>query len=100
MNKYLAFFGSSHEFTSCIFDSSGITSEFKESIEEHGLLESSVFTTDNSLNKEILARYIFKNKGRTFSLLKLYSFAQAANISRIDGCTFGVALISDGLVKI
>lgn len=100
MNKYLAFFGSSHGFTSSIFDSNGITSEFKESIEERGLLESAVFTTDDTQNKEILARYIFKHNGKTFSLLKLYSFAQAANISRIDGCTIGVALISDGLVKI
>lgn len=100
MKNYLAFFGSSEGFTSYIFDSEGITNDFKTSIEERGLLESSVFTTDDTQNKEILARYIFKADGQVYSLLKLYSFAQAANISRIDGCTFGVALISNGLVKI
>lgn len=100
MNFYLAFFGSSEGFTSYIFDSQGIVNDFKKSIEERGLLESSVFTTDNTQNKEILARYIFKADGKTYSLLKLYSFAQAANISRIDGCTYGVAIISNGLVKI
>lgn len=98
--NYLAFFGSSEGFTSYIFDSQGIINDFKTSIEERGLLESSVFTTDATQNKEILARYIFKADGRAYSLLKLYSFAQAANISRIDGCTYGVAIISNGLVKI
>lgn len=42
-----------------------------------------------------MAKYNFKAQGKTFSLLKLYSVAQAFDGNRIAGSIYGVALLSE-----
>ena len=52
-------------------------------------------------NKEILSKYNFTAKdGKKYSLLKLYSFAQAYSGDRIAGSIYGVALLSEGNISL
>jgi len=96
MKTYLIFFGKSQAFTFHAFDSQDYISEFSNVIKDFELLESDVFNIDDIKNKEIIAKYNFKSKqGTAYSLIKLYSFAQALSSERIAGSIFGVALLSD-----
>lgn len=100
MNNYLIFFGKSQDFTSYYFDRNGQVANFNEVIRNFDLLESKLFTVDRVDNKEILSRYNFSlPSGKKYSLLKLYSFAQAFDGSRIDGSIFGVALLSEEEIR-
>ena len=100
MNNYLIFFGKSQDFTSYYFDRNGQVANFNEVIRNFDLLESKLFTVDRVDNKEILSRYNFSlPSGKKYSLLKLYSFAQAFDGSRIDGSIFGVALLSEQEIR-
>jgi hypothetical protein len=96
MQKYLIFFGKSQAFTFYAFNEQGLIPNFNEVIKDFSLLESTFFTVDITSNEEILAKYNFKtSKGEEFSLLKLYSFAQAYDGGRVAGSIYGVALLSD-----
>lgn len=96
MKNYLIFFGKSQDFTFHSFDNTGIINDFNVVIKDFDLLESSYFTTDDITNKEILSKYNFVTKsGDKYSLIKLYSLAQAVDGNRIAGSTYGVALLSD-----
>lgn len=99
MKVYLIFFGSSQGFTSYFFDPKQVIQEPEKIFKDLELLEPKYLNTDSVDNKEILSRYrINSNTGKTFSLVKLFSFAQAYNIPRIEGCLYGVALLSDGVI--
>jgi hypothetical protein len=101
MATYLVFFGNSQGFLNYFYDSSKLIPDFDSIIKDFNLLESRVFTVDSVDNKEILSRYSFvTSQGKQYSLLKLYSFAQAYNIPRIEGCIFGVGIVSDSLVSL
>lgn len=100
METYLIFFGKSQDFTFYAFDKSKEIENFDKVIKDFEELESKVFTTDDIGNKQILAKYVFNENGRKFSLLKLYSLAQAYNGNRIDGSTYGVALLSTNDIAI
>lgn len=96
MKTYIVFFGKSQDFTAYYFDRNGYVSDFDNIINNFDKLESKIFTVDDVSNKEILSRYNFvSKKGTTFCLLKLYSFAQALNGSRISGSIYGVGILSD-----
>lgn len=96
MKTHLIFFGKSQDFTFLAFDRNGLISDFNSIIKDFDLLESIHFTTDDISNKEILAKYHFTAKsGVKYSLLKLYSLAQAVDGNRIAGSTFGVGLLSE-----
>ena len=96
MRKYLIFFGKSQDFIYFAFDEHGLIQDFNEVIKDFSLLESTYFTVDTASNEQILAKYNFKtSNGGQFSLLKLYSFAQAVGGSRVDRSIYGVALLSD-----
>jgi hypothetical protein len=95
MHTYIIFFGKSQDFTFNAFDRNGYIKDFNQVIKDFDLLESGYFTVDDPLNREILAKYNFRTKdGRSYSLLKLYSLAQAFNGSRIAGSIYGVAILS------
>ncbi len=94
MKTYLIFFGKSQDFKSVYFDAESKIVNFDLVIKDFDLLESNVFTVDDINNDEILSKYYFKYQNKEHSLLKLYSFAQAANGSRISGSIFGVGLLS------
>jgi hypothetical protein len=97
MNTYILFFGKSQDFTFYAFDHTGLIADFNAIIRNFDQLESNMFSVDDADNKDILAKYVFTtSKGKSYSLLKLYSCAQASNGSRISGSTFGVALLSEG----
>jgi hypothetical protein len=96
MKTYLIFFGKSQYFTSHAFDSNDYIQDFNSVIKDFDLLESKLFTVDSIDNKEILAKYNFSSRdGKKYSLLKLYSFAQAFSGDRIAGSIYGVALLSE-----
>jgi hypothetical protein len=96
MKTYLIFFGKSQDFSICAFDTEKHIENFNLVINDFDLLESKIFTVDAIDNKEILSKYHFLAKdGRSFSMLKLYSFAQAYSGDRIAGSIYGVALISE-----
>lgn len=100
-NTYLIFFGKSQDFTYHSFDSkSYIGNNLDIVIRDFDELESKIFTTDDVSNTQILSKYIFEKNGKQYSLLKLYSLAQAFNGSRIDGSIYGVALLSENDIKI
>lgn len=96
MKKYLLFFGKSQYFTIHAFDNNNYIEDFNTVIKDFDLLESKLFTVDSIDNKEILAKYNFTSReGKKYSLLKLYSFAQAFSGDRIVGSIYGVALLSE-----
>jgi hypothetical protein len=96
MKTYLLFFGKSQDFTTHAFDNNDYIEDFNTVIKDFDLLESKIFTVDDIDNKEMLAKYNFTAKnGRKYSLLKLYSFAQASSGDRIAGSIYGVALLSE-----
>ncbi len=100
MSTYISFFGKSQDFTEKYYDHNGPIHDFNEIIKDFHLMESKTFTVDDIKNKEILARYYFTAEGKTYSLLKLYSFAQALNGNRVAGSIYGVGLISDENINI
>ncbi len=96
MRKFLIFFGKSQRFNFYAFDEQGLMQNFDDLIKDFPFLESKYFTVDAVSNEQILAKYNFKaSNGDDFSLLKLYSFAQAYDGSRVAGSIYGVALLSD-----
>jgi len=101
MKTYLIFFGKSQAFIFHAFDRHNYIDNFSNVIKDFELLESDVFNIDDISNKEILAKYNFKSKqGRPYSLIKLYSFAQAFSSERIAGSIYGVALLSEANLTI
>ena len=96
MKTYLFFFGKSQDFTFEVFDEFGKVNDFNKIIKDFDLLESEYFNIDDINNNNILAKYNFvSNSGIKYSMLKLYSLAQAVNGNRIEGSIFGVALLSE-----
>lgn len=97
---YLIFFGKSQDFVFHAFDKHSYIANFNEVIKDFDELESKVFTVDDVSNKQMLSKYVFEKNGKMFSLLKLYSLAQAFDGSRIGGSIYGVGLLSENDVKI
>ncbi len=95
MKTCIIFFGKSQDFIFYAFDESNLIENFDNVIRNFDLLESKNFTVDDINNKEILAKYNFKVLNKSFSLIKLFSFAQAFNGDRIAGSIYGVALLSE-----
>ena len=96
MKTSLFFFGKSQDFTFEVFDEFGKVNDFNKIIKDFDLLESEYFNIDDINNNTILAKYNFvSNSGVKYSMLKLYSLAQAVNGNRIEGSIFGVALLSE-----
>lgn len=95
MKTHLIFFGKSQDFKAVYFNSESKTENFDLVIKDFDLLESNIFTIDDINNGEIFSKYFFEYRNKKYSLLKLYSFAQAANGSRISGSIFGVGLLSE-----
>ena len=101
MKAYLIFFGSSQGFTSYFFDREQVVQAPEHIFKDLEFLEPKYLSTDAIDNKEILSRYkLTTNTGKTFSLVKLFSFAQAYNIPRIEGCLYGVALLSEETISL
>lgn len=94
MQDHLIFFGKSQSFTFHAFSREGYVPDFQLIIPDFDLLESKWFNIDDPDNKEILAKYKFKSRNSTFSLLKLYSFGQAVASTRIEGSIYGIAILS------
>jgi hypothetical protein len=99
MSTYIIFFGKSQDFTTCYYDRDNPIHEFNTVIKDFDLLESKIFTVDDLKNKEILSRYFFTAQGKSYCLLKLYSFAQAYSGNRIAGSIYGVGLLSDKAIN-
>lgn len=99
-NTYLIFFGKSQDFSFHAFDSKNYINDFNDVIRDFDELESKVFTVDDISNLQLLSKYVFSKNGKTYSLLKLYSLAQAFSGSRIAGSIYGVALLSERDIKI
>jgi hypothetical protein len=96
MKTYLFFFGKSQDFTFEVFDEFGKVNDFNKIIKDFDLLESEYFNIDDINNTSIIAKYNFvSNAGVKFSMLKLYSLAQAVSGNRIEGSIYGVALLSE-----
>ena len=96
MKTYLFFFGKSQDFTFEVFDEFGKVNDFNKIIKDFDLLESEYFNIDDINNSSIIAKYNFvSNAGVKFSMLKLYSLAQAVSGNRIEGSIYGVALLSE-----
>ena len=96
MANYIFFFGKSQDFTAYAFDQNNYLEDFNTIIKNFDLLESQYFNIDEINNGEIVAKYLFNDdKGKRYSLLKIYSFAQALDGNRIAGSSYGVALLSD-----
>jgi hypothetical protein len=95
MIKHLFFFGKSQSFSFQAFDENEIIEDYDQFIRDFDKLESSVFTIDRTENQDILAYYKFSKGSKSFSLLKLYSFAQAYSGERVEGSTYGIAFLSD-----
>lgn len=100
MSTYIIFFGKSQDFTICYYDRDNPIHDFNHVIKDFDLLESKIFTVDDIKNKEILSRYFFTAQGKSYCLLKLYSFAQAYSGNRIAGSIFGVGLLSDKAIDL
>jgi hypothetical protein len=98
MSTFIIFFGKSQDFTTCYYDRNNPIDDFNAVIKDFDLLESKVFTVDDIKNKEILSRYFFTAQGKSYCLLKLYSFAQAFSGNRIAGSIYGVGLLSDNSI--
>jgi hypothetical protein len=96
MKTYLIFFGKSQDFIFYAFDESNRINNFDTVIKDFDKLESEVLTVDEDAREEILSKYIFEKDGKFYSLLKLYSLAQANQGARIAGSIYGVALLSEG----
>ena len=92
---YLIFFGKSQSFTFRVFDRQSFFENFDNIIPGFSLLESEYFTTDKIENRPILAKYHFK-RVKDFTMIKLYSCAQAVDSNRIAGSIYGVAFLSEG----
>lgn len=101
-NTYLLFFGKSQDFLFYAFDCQSPVHDFDAIIKDFHELESKIFTvdTESKPNSEIVSKYLFNNNGKVFSLLKLYSMAQAYSGNRIDGSIYGVALLSESNIAI
>lgn len=99
MSTYLIFFGKSQDFTTCYYDRDNPILDFNAVIKDFDLLESKIFTVDDIKNKEILSRYFFTTQGKSYCLLKLYSFAQAYSGNRIAGSIYGVGLLADKAIN-
>lgn len=97
---YIAFFGKSQDFTTAFFDRTHPIEDFNSVIKDFDLLESKVFTVDDIQNKEILSRTYFTSQGRSYCLLKLYSFAQAYSGTRVAGSIYGVGLLAQQNIDI
>jgi hypothetical protein len=96
MKTYLIFFGKSQYFTTHAFDNDDYIDDFNTVIKDFDLLESKIFTVDAIDNKEMFAKYHFSSReGKMYSLIKLYSFAQAYSGDRVAGSIYGVALLSE-----
>jgi hypothetical protein len=96
MKTYLIFFGKSQYFTTHAFDNDDYIDDFNTVIKDFDLLESKIFTVDAIDNKEMFAKYHFSSReGKKYSLIKLYSFAQAFSGDRVAGSIYGVALLSE-----
>lgn len=101
MNKtYLLFFGKSQNFEFHAFDSEKYIADFNSIIKDFDELESKYFTVEDISDEQILSKYNIEKGGTRYSLIKLYSFAQAYSGSRISGSIFGVALLSSKDLKI
>ena len=101
MKTYLIFFGKSQYFTTHAFDNDDYIDDFNTVIKDFDLLESKIFTVDAIDNKEMLAKYHFSSReGKKYTLLKLYSFAQAYSGDRVAGSIYGVALLSEGDISL
>ena len=100
MSTYIIFFGKSQDFTTCYYDRNNPIHDFNPVIKDFDLLESKIFTVDDIKNKEILSRYFFTAQGKSYCLLKLYSFAQAYSGNRIAGSIYGVGLLSDNAIHL
>jgi hypothetical protein len=100
MSTYIIFFGKSQDFTTCYYDRDNPIHDFNPVIKDFDLLESKIFTVDDLKNKEILSRYFFTAQGKSYCLLKLYSFAQAYSGNRIAGSIYGVGLLSDKAINL
>jgi hypothetical protein len=100
MSMYIVFFGKSQDFTSCFYDRTNPIRDFNVVLKDFDLLESKTFTVDDIKNKEILSRYYFRAHGKSYSLLKLYSFAQAYSGNRIAGSIYGVGLLSEDAIQL
>lgn len=97
--NYLIFFGKSQSFKFLSYDESGLVVDFEKVIRDFDELESKWFTVDATNNKAILSRDEFMKGGTKFSLLKLYSHAQAAEGTRVEGSIYGVAFLSNESLK-
>lgn len=95
METYLIFFGKSQDFTFEAYTEAGLVEDFNQVIKNFSLLESDWLNVDQKENEPMLARYYFSDSGKQYSLIKLYSFAQALNGDRVAGSIFGVALLSE-----
>ena len=100
MKTHLFFFGKSESFSFQAYDEEGLIPDYDFFIKDFDKLESSVFTVDKVDNGEILARYIFSHGGKYYSLLKLYSYAQAFFSYRVEGSIYGVAFLSEHDIQI
>ena len=98
---YLILFGKSQSFSFYAFTENGLVADFNEIIPDFDLLESQLLNIDSEDNKDTFSKYIFK-KGSdvNYSLIKMYSFAQPHQGFRIEGCSYGVALLSSENIKI
>jgi hypothetical protein len=100
MSTYLLYFGKSHGFTIKSFDNSGNLIDFDSVITDFDLLESKYITIDQFDNGPVFSKYLFEVKSIKYSMLKLYSHAQAVNGTRVAGSIYGTALISTEDLKI
>ena len=96
---YLLFFGKSQSFSFTAFDNLSAVGNFNETILDFDLLESQLFSVDRIDNKPVLAKYYF-TRNIKFTLLKLYSYAQAFDGDRVQGSTFGVAFLSEANISV
>ena len=94
MATYLIFFGKSKSFTFKAFDDQSMFENFDSIIPNFSLLESQLFSVDNTDNQPILAKSSFRSV-KEYSLLKLYSYAQASDSNRVAGSIYGVAFLSE-----
>ena len=96
---YLLFFGKSQSFSFTAFDNLSAVADFNETILDFDLLESQLFSVDRIDNKQILAKYYF-TRNKKYTLLKIYSYAQAYDGDRVQGSIFGVAFLSEANISV